>query len=214
MKIAVFSLTHSCSKRSWARVLVLRSRSWGPRKEHPGANLFVTSSWVAMSLAYRKTFCTLNMWVRLICNIFALWIQESDAPCQFTISCWKTSYCMSCIALSCWQWPALSREPCSGIENWDSSCVSIVYQLAHFVHSLCPNDSFKGHWVASTYRHQDQPYYPIDGGQMISVWMPVDPVPEVWCLLVICWTLRALHPMLYTDPRHPTARETCNVCMD
>lgn len=25
--------------------------------------------------------------------------------------------------------------------------------------------------------HQDQPYYPIDGNMMVSVWMPVDPVP-------------------------------------
>jgi len=24
--------------------------------------------------------------------------------------------------------------------------------------------------------HQDQPYYPVDGDQMVSVWMPVDPV--------------------------------------
>jgi len=33
--------------------------------------------------------------------------------------------------------------------------------------------------------HQDQPYYPIDGGQMISVWMPVDPVPEASTLRFI-----------------------------
>lgn len=26
--------------------------------------------------------------------------------------------------------------------------------------------------------HQDQPYYPVDGQQMCSIWMPLDPVPQ------------------------------------
>ncbi|XP_069959886.1 ectoine dioxygenase-like [Cherax quadricarinatus] len=33
--------------------------------------------------------------------------------------------------------------------------------------------------------HQDQPYYPIDGDKVCSLWMPVDPVPRDTCVSFI-----------------------------
>ncbi len=33
--------------------------------------------------------------------------------------------------------------------------------------------------------HQDQPYYDVAGGQVVSAWIPLDPVPEDTCLQIV-----------------------------
>ena len=33
--------------------------------------------------------------------------------------------------------------------------------------------------------HQDQPYYPVDGRQVLIIWTPVDPVPRESCLEIV-----------------------------
>ena len=49
--------------------------------------------------------------------------------------------------------------------------------------------------------HQDQPYYNVDGSQGVSVWLPVDPVPEEGSLEVVAGTHEGpwLMPRTFVD---------------
>lgn len=38
--------------------------------------------------------------------------------------------------------------------------------------------------------HHDQPYYPVDGEQVISIWLPLDPVPRETCMELVAGSHR------------------------
>ena len=52
--------------------------------------------------------------------------------------------------------------------------------------------------------HHDQPYYPVDGDQVCSVWLPLDPVPERVCPRFVAGSHRGpgyLTPRTFVDQR-------------